>query len=427
MLYGASLGSLPSRMPRPTVLLCMGTRPEIIKMAPVYHALADGPLRPVVLHTGQHDSIAWPLYRFFGMEPDRVLDLSRERPSLGHLNAQLLDAVDGVLSEEGAEAVLVHGDTSSALSAAMAAFYAGTPIGHVEAGLRSGNPMDPFPEEMNRTVIARLARWHFAPTRRAVRNLIREGLQPEAVSLVGNTVVDAVHHGLGVIGDGSWVPPGLPADVGTWSEGGRLVLVTMHRRENWGQPIVDVAEAVARSVAATPDLRVLWPVHPNPAVREAIEAGVARAELSEADAARLRLIEPLDYPAMLWTLRRSWLVLTDSGGIQEEAAALDRPVLVLRHTTERPELMEAGGGVLVGPSGTAVRTWLHDLATDPEAYGALRCEENPYGDGHAGERIAATLAHEITAEAPVREVPIPATPLAARSPLRPVSLSVLAA
>lgn len=413
-------------MARPTVLLCMGTRPEIIKMAPVYHALADSLLRPVVLHTGQHDSIAWPLYRFFGMEPDRVLDLTRERPSLGHLNAQLLDAVDGVLSDEGAEAVLVHGDTSSALSAAMAAFYAGAPIGHVEAGLRSGNPTDPFPEEMNRTVIARLARWHFAPTRRAVRNLIGEGVQPSGVSLVGNTVVDAVHHGLGVIGDGGWVPAGLPDDVAAWATGGRLALVTMHRRENWGRPIVDVAEAIAEAVAATPDLRVLWPVHPNPAVREAVAAGVERAGLSAEAADRLRRIEPLDYPAMLWALRQSWLVLTDSGGIQEEAAALDRPVLVLRKTTERPELIEAGGGALVGASGDAVRAWLRDLTTDAEVYGTLRCETNPYGDGRAADRIADVLTRELALPQPT-EALLPVTPLATPSPIRPVSLSVLAA
>ncbi len=404
----------------------MGTRPEIIKMAPVYHALADSLLRPVVLHTGQHDSIAWPLYRFFGMEPDRVLDLTRERPSLGHLNAQLLDAVDGVLSDEGAEAVLVHGDTSSALSAAMAAFYAGAPIGHVEAGLRSGNPTDPFPEEMNRTVIARLARWHFAPTRRAVRNLIGEGVQPSGVSLVGNTVVDAVHHGLGVIGDGGWVPAGLPDDVAAWAAGGRLALVTMHRRENWGRPIVDVAEAIAEAVAATPDLRVLWPVHPNPAVRQAVAAGVERAGLSAEAADRLRRIEPLDYPAMLWALRQSWLVLTDSGGIQEEAAALDRPVLVLRKTTERPELIEAGGGALVGASGDAVRAWLRDLTTDAEVYGTLRCETNPYGDGRAADRIADVLTRELALPQPT-EALLPVTPLATPSPIRPVSLSVLAA
>ncbi|WP_095514469.1 non-hydrolyzing UDP-N-acetylglucosamine 2-epimerase [Rubrivirga sp. SAORIC476] len=416
-------------MPRSTVLLCMGTRPEIIKMAPVYHALRGGPLTPVVLHTGQHDSIAWPLYQFFGMEPDRVLDLTRERPSLGHLNAQLLDALDGVLDAENAEAVLVHGDTSSALSAAMAAFYAGAPVGHVEAGLRSGNPTDPFPEEMNRTVIARLATWHFAPTHRAVRNLVREGVRPESISLVGNTVVDAVHHGLGVIGSGSWVPSGLPADTAEWTRSGRLALVTMHRRENWGRPIEEVAAAIAEAVLATPDLRVLWPVHPNPAVGAAVQAGLDRAGLSAAARARIRLVEPLDYPAMLWALRRSWLVLTDSGGIQEEAAALDRPVLVLRQTTERPELIEAGGGVLVGASGDAVRGWLRDLTTRPDAYAALRCETNPYGDGTAGEQIAATLADEVAHRATtgMPRIPAPSAPHVGPLPPAPVVLSVLAA
>ena len=394
----------PACMPAPTVLLCMGTRPEIIKMAPVYHALADSPLRPVVLHTGQHSDIAWPLYEFFGMAPDVELDLTRERPSLGHLNARLLDAVDGVISEVGAEAVLVHGDTSSALAAAMASFYAGTPVGHVEAGLRSGNPMDPFPEEMNRTVIAKLARWHFAPTRRAVGHLVREGCAPGAISLTGNTVVDAVRDALART----------PERVGPReAEGGRTVLVTMHRRENWGRPIEEVARAVGEAVRAHPDLRVVWPMHPNPDVRAAVRRGLGAADLGPA-VARVELSEPLDYAPMLHALRDAWLVLTDSGGIQEEAAALDRPVLVLRRTTERPELIEAGGGALVGTDHATVLSWLTGLATDPVAYGALRCPTNPYGDGRAGERVAAVLAealaHRAEAVAPSRPEPLPAAP-----------------
>ncbi len=355
-------------------------------MAPVYHALAATPLRARVVHTGQHADIAWPLYRFFGMEPHHVLEMPRERPSLGHLSARLLDALDAVVSAEGASAVLVHGDTSSALAAAMAAFYAGIPVGHVEAGLRSGNPLDPFPEEMNRTIIARLARWHFAPTATAAANLTREGCAPAAVSVVGNTVVDAVRYTLATA---AAVPDGLPEDLATWALGGRLAVVTMHRRENWGAAIEGVAREVGRALERHPELRVVWPVHPNPDVQAAVAAGVAG--LAPGDAARLRLIAPLDYAPMLWLLRAAWLVLTDSGGIQEEAAALDRPVLVLRRTTERPEVIDGGGGALVGTDPAAVAGWIDRLMTDAAAYGAMRCAENPFGDGEAGRRIAGLL------------------------------------
>ena len=363
-------------------------------MAPVFHALEGSPLRPVVVHTGQHGEVAWDLYRFFGMEPTHALDLTRERPSLGHLNAQLLDSLDRVVGAERAAAVLVHGDTSSALAAAMAAYYAGVPVGHVEAGLRSGDLDNPFPEEMNRTLISRMARWHFAPTPGAVGNLRRERVPADRVALVGNTIVDAVRHGTAALDAMPGRPAGLPDDVRAWVSDADLVLVTMHRRENWGAPIEDVAEAVGETARAHPGLRFLWPVHPNPAVSAAVDRGLGRAgETGD----RVRLTGPLSYPGLLWALRRSWLVLTDSGGIQEEAAALGRPVLVLRTTTERPELIDAGGGVLIGPSGVAVRAWVHELSGDAATYGALAGAENPYGDGLTGRRISEFLVRELGA------------------------------
>lgn len=374
-------------------------------MAPVYHALKGGPLEPVVVHTGQHRDLAWSLYRFFGMQPDHTLDLRRNRTTLGHLNAQLLDATDAIIARESAQAILVHGDTSSALSAAMAGFYAGIPVGHVEAGLRSGDLTNPFPEEMNRTVIATLARWHFAPTDGAVRNLRREGIAPEAISLVGNTIVDAVQFGLDRLADVEGMPVGLPADTEEWIGDGDMVLVTMHRRENWGAPIEDVAESVVETARAHPHLRFVWPVHPNPEVRSAVRRGLARGADTTGVSKQIRLVDSLSYPALLWALGRSWLVMTDSGGIQEEAAALGRPVLVLRTTTERPEVIEAGGGALIGPSGVAVRAWVHDLASDGLAHRALTCDENPYGDGQTGARIADILACEVGTPAPSPSAP----------------------
>ncbi len=372
----------------------MGTRPEIIKMAPVYHALRETSLRPVVLHTGQHSDMAWPLYEFFGMEPDLALDLTRERPSLGHLSAQLLDTLDQVVMESEAAAMLVHGDTSSTLAASLAAFYAGVPVGHVEAGLRSHDGRDPFPEEKNREIVARLARWHFAPTSRAVGNLMREGCHPGHVHLVGNTVVDATKRGLEAVLDPTQEASDLfDDDLAEWAGRGRLVLVTAHRRENWGRPITEVAAAVGTLAARHPGVRFLWPLHPNPAVRSAVAFGLQLAGMNSED--RIRLSKPLSYPQMLWALRNAWLVMTDSGGVQEEAAALDRPVLVLRKTTERPELIEAGGGALVGTERYAIEAWVNELVTDQTFYDRMRCLENPYGDGQTGPRIAAIMERDL--------------------------------
>ena len=372
--------------PSPSVLLCMGTRPEVIKMAPVAHALRAAGLSPLILHSGQHNAVAYEVYRFFGLQPDVHLALDRSRTSLGHLGARLLEGIDAVMERTPVEAVLVHGDTATTLASAQAAYFNRIPLGHVEAGLRSHDAGDPFPEEKNREMVARLATWHFAPTAVAARNLRDENIPASQIYRVGNTVVDAALWGAAQVArDGSAPPAGL--DV--WAASGRLVLVTAHRRESWGRPIEGIARAVARLAEAHPDLRFLWPLHPNPAIRESVDAGLRALAGPVRD--RVHLTSPLTYPRLLWALRESWLVLTDSGGIQEEAAALDRPVLVLRRTTERPELIEAGGGRLVGTDPATIERWVSGLATDPVAYAALRCPENPYGDGRASERIARVL------------------------------------
>ena len=376
--------------PVPVVLLCMGTRPEAIKMAPVVHAIRDAGMEPLILHSGQHNAVAYEVYRFFGIQPDAHLTLDRERTSLGHLGARLLDGIDKVISRTPVAAVLVHGDTATTLAAAQAAYFNRIPIGHVEAGLRSHDDNDPFPEEKNREMVARLATWHFAPTALAARNLRDENIAEDKIYRVGNTIVDAAEWGIAQL---ERPEMRAPKRLLTWATSGRLVLVTAHRRESWGRPIEGIARSVAELAEEHPDLRFLWPIHPNPAIRESVETGLR--DLPESMRSRVHLTSPLTYPRLLWALRQSWLVLTDSGGIQEEAAALDRPVLVLRKHTERPEIIEAGGGRLVGTDAEAIRRWVSGLATDPVAYASLRCNENPYGDGRAAVRIARVLHREL--------------------------------
>jgi UDP-N-acetylglucosamine 2-epimerase len=380
------------------ILLCMGTRPEIIKMAPVYDAIRrhGGGLEPLVLHTGQHDQMATPLYRFFEMPPAVTLTPRRRGASLAHLSASVLEQSAEAIETVRPDAVLVQGDTTSALCCAQAAFYARVPVGHVEAGLRTYAP-DPFPEEKNRELVGRLAHWHFAPTDQARRNLESERVGG-SIHLVGNTIVDAVELGLRRLGDvdlASADPldpslPGLAAFLARHSAR-RLILVTAHRRENWGEPMQRIARAVARLARERDDLAWVWPLHQNPQVQQTVRAELD--DLANAKEARLLLTEPLNYPALLAVMSRTYLILTDSGGIQEEAATLRRPVIVLREETERRELIDAGGGVLAGTDGDTIHAAATRLLDDPAAYSKMRLVSgaNPFGDGHSAERIAAVL------------------------------------
>jgi UDP-N-acetylglucosamine 2-epimerase (non-hydrolysing) len=379
------------------VLLSMGTRPEIIKMAPVWRALREAGVAAEILHTGQHDTMAWPLYEFFGMAPDHVLQLERGGNSLSHLSAALLTQSQRVLEDVKPRAVLVHGDTQSAAMVALAAFHNQIPIGHVEAGLRSGNLHDPFPEELNRQSIGRLARWHFAPTPLAVGNLKAENISPDAIEMVGNTIVDAtqwVMSHLDALPDqgAATLPPALD-DLPRQLDGRRLAVVTAHRRENWGAGIARIGSAVVDLLSRHPELVVVWPVHGNPAVRDAVQ--LALQALPEADRGRLFLCEPLDYAALMVLMRRAWLLLTDSGGLQEEALSARVPVLVLRDTTERPEVLAAGAGLLVGTQPDRIVQAFEQLWSDAASHRAMSTSVNPFGDGHAARRIAHTLQHSM--------------------------------
>lgn len=373
----------------------MGTRPEIIKMMPLHTALNAAGFQADVLHTGQHSGMAEDLYQHFGVKPVQDLKLSRDRNDLAHLSARLLESIDRALDDMRPDAVLVHGDTSSTLNAALAAFYRRIPVGHIEAGLRTFTFYDPFPEEKNRQLVGRLAVWHFAPTAGAAHNLRSEAIDPESIFEVGNTVVDALQQEsrrqATLPGGGAAL---LPPAIRAWPKNARYVLLTAHRRENWGQPLTDIAHALLDILQRHPDLHAVWPVHPNPQVSKTVQDALAVHGASEART-RLLICDPLDYPALVAVLKGAWLVMTDSGGLQEEAAAMNIPLLVLRRTTERPEVVQSGGGRLIGVERSAIVCALNDLIESPAQIQAMREAINPFGDGQTSTRVAAILRRQL--------------------------------
>lgn len=388
-------------MPKTIALIC-GTRPEIIKMAPVYHAIAATPgLKPFLVHSGQHTDLAQPVYELFGMRPDCNIELSREKPDLAHLSAILLESLFDALNQAKPVAVLVHGDTTTAAMGALASFYLQIPVGHVEAGLRTGERYSPFPEEMNRTIIGRIAHWHFSPTERSRSALLAEGIPEPTIEVTGNTVIDAALLMSGRIS----ADTAHRTQVQAWVDSQvarhrRLVLVTAHRRENWGQGLREIAQSVVHILQDNPDCCVLWPMHANPAVKEVILQEIEHIQgISE----RLLLTQPIDYPDLIWALSNSWAVLTDSGGIQEEAVAFKSPVLVLRDSTERPELIEAGGGRLVGANRQRIVETFTELTQNPQMHAAMRACANPFGDGQAAQRIRDALLLTLDRPEPVIE------------------------
>jgi UDP-N-acetylglucosamine 2-epimerase (non-hydrolysing) len=345
-------------------------------MAPVVLTLARrSGFRVRVLSTGQHREMLADALSIFGIVPDINLALMRPGQSLADLTGRMLTALAPVLRDEAPDIVLAQGDTTTVLSTALAAFYAGLPFGHVEAGLRTGSMTSPFPEEMNRVLTSHLARWHFAPTPEAAGRLTAEGHDPASVHMTGNTVIDALHLVAGR-------NPPLPVAIGA---GRRLILVTLHRRENFGAPLRSICDALEALVRDNPAVELLIPVHHNPNVRSVIEGRFGGRD-------RVSLTGPLAYPDFVAAMGRAHLILSDSGGVQEEAPALGKPVLVLRDTTERPEAVEAGVSALVGTETEAIRRSAQHLLDDPAAYAAMAQGRSPYGDGHAAERIVGILA-----------------------------------
>jgi UDP-N-acetylglucosamine 2-epimerase (non-hydrolysing) len=374
------------------LLVAFGTRPEAIKLAPVIHRLAAEPDRfeTVVCVTGQHREMLEQVLAFFDIRPDRDLRLMRPDQTLPELTAAALVAMGGVLAAERPDLVLVQGDTSTTMATALAAFYARVPIAHVEAGLRTRDRFAPFPEEVNRRIVSTIADLHFAPTVRARDALLGEGVDPATVHVTGNTVVDALLAARDRLGASGAPSAALRALAG---ESRPLVLMTAHRRESFGPGLRDVCLAVRDLVERNPELLVVFPVHLNPRVREPVEACL---RASPACGTRLVLTGPVDYPDLVWLLDRCRLVLTDSGGIQEEAPTFAKPVLVLRGTTERPEGVEAGVARVVGTDPARIVAEAERLLRDPAAYAAMAAGTNPYGDGRAAERIVDVLRARVT-------------------------------
>lgn len=369
--------------PGSTVVIVVGSRPEAIKLAPVVKQLRahESGFEAVICATGQQRDLLPQALAEFNLRADIDLAVMQPDQSLAGLTARLMTGLDGVLAERRPAWVLVQGDTTSAMVGALAGFYRNVPVGHVEAGLRTGDPRAPFPEEVNRRIITQCATLHFAPTQLAERNLRAEGVPASRVFVTGNTIVDAL---LSIRDECRHDPPPMPEAVRSLARGQRVVLVTSHRREHFGRDLEEICQGLLRIAHALPDLLIVYPVHPNPHVRGPVEQMLGKER-------QIALVDPLPYRTLVALLDRASLVLTDSGGIQEEAPSFGKPVLVLRRKTERTEGIDAGTARLVGPDADGMVAAALELLTDTRAYDAMARVVNPYGDGHAAERIVALL------------------------------------
>lgn len=358
------------------VMLVFGTRPEAIKMCPLVKEIQKSTvIEPVVCVTGQHKEMLRQVLDIFQVTPDYNLAVMKPGQDLYDITSAVLLGMRDILAKEKPDVVLVHGDTSTAYASAAAAFYQQIPVGHVEAGLRTYNLYSPYPEEFNRQSIGLLAAWHFAPTEKARENLIREGKNPETIFVTGNTGIDALQ---------TTVRSDYDHPTLRWAQGSRLLLITAHRRENLGEPMHAMFHAIRRIVEEFEDVKAVYPVHLNPVVRQ-----IAGEELSGCD--RISLIEPQNAQDFHNIMARSFLILTDSGGIQEEAPALGKPVLVMRDTTERPEGVQAGTLLLTGTGEESIYRHCRELLTDEAVYRRMSAAQNPYGDGRASQRIRSIL------------------------------------
>ena len=367
------------------VLTVFGTRPEAIKMAPLVHALAKDPhFEAKVCVTAQHREMLDQVLKLFSIVPEYDLNIMQPGQGLTEITCRILEGLKPVLESFKPDVVLVHGDTTTTMAASLAAFYQRIPVGHVEAGLRTGDLSSPWPEEGNRTLTGHLATYHFAPTETSRQNLLRENIADNRITVTGNTVIDALF----------WVRDRVLSDEALHNEltqrypflanGKKMILVTGHRRESFGRGFEQICHALAEIAANNPDVQIVYPVHLNPNVSEPVKRILGHVE-------NVILIEPQDYLPFVWLMNRAWLILTDSGGIQEEAPSLGKPVLVMREMTERPEAVSAGTVCLVGTDSQRIVNEVTRLLQDESAYQAMSRAHNPYGDGHACQRILSAL------------------------------------
>ena len=358
------------------VMLVFGTRPEAIKMCPLVNELKTRKgIETIVCVTGQHRQMLDQVLEAFHVEPDYDLSIMKDRQTLFDVTTNILNRIKAVLEEVQPDVVLVHGDTSTTFVTALACFYLQIPVGHVEAGLRTYNIYSPYPEEFNRQAVSIISAYNFAPTELSKENLLREGKNPDTIYVTGNTAIDALKTTVRE----DYTHPDLE-----WAKGSRLIMITAHRRENLGEPMKHMFRAIRRVCDEHPDIKAIYPIHMNPVVREIADSILGDDE-------RIRIIEPLDVLDFHNFLSRSYLILTDSGGIQEEAPSLGKPVLVMRDTTERQEGIKAGTLKLVGTDEEVIYQNFKQLLEDEEAYRAMSTASNPYGDGFACKRIADIL------------------------------------
>ncbi len=385
---GTSKADSSFHQSRKTVLVAFGTRPEAVKLCPLIAELKKAPaLRIVVCVTAQHRGLLDQVLATFAVEPDFDLDIMQPSQSLASLTARLLAAFEPVFADVQPDLVVLQGDTTTTLCGALAAFYAGIPIAHVEAGLRTFDFASPFPEEMNRVFTTQLAMLHFPPTASAAKNLAALNIPPDRIEITGNTGIDAILTVRDALEGGQLSGLSLPLDAHK-----KLVLVTAHRRESFGAGFLQICNAVA-DLARRGDVQVVWPVHPNPNIRQAFDSALSRQP-------NVLAIEPLEYVQFVDLMRRAYLILTDSGGVQEEAPSFGKPVLVLREKTERPEGVEAGTARLVGSDRQKIVSEANLLLDDPIAYQRMAQIRNPFGDGHASARIAARIRAFLDGVAP---------------------------
>ncbi len=367
------------------VLTVFGTRPEAIKMAPLVHALAKDPyFEAKVCVTAQHREMLDQVLTLFSIVPDYDLDIMQPGQGLTEITCRILEGLKPILASFKPDVVLVHGDTTTTIAASLAAFYQRIPVGHVEAGLRTGDLSSPWPEEANRTLTGHLAMYHFAPTQNARQNLLRENIVDTQIFVTGNTVIDALFWVRDTVLNNENLHSELAERYPFLDESKKLVLVTGHRRESFGQGFEQICHALVDIAAKHQDVQIVYPVHLNPNVSEPVNRILGHVK-------NIILIEPQDYLPFLWLMTKAWLILTDSGGIQEEAPSLGKPVLVMRETTERPEAIAAGTVRLIGTDRQRIVDEVTRLLRDNDAWQAMSRAHNPYGDGQACERILHAL------------------------------------